>query len=42
MGNFNFHTPDEVGFHHEVISSHKVGFIPSDRTDLVEKNPHLS
>ena len=34
--------PDEVGFHHEVISSTKDGFIPSVRTDLVEKNPHLS
>ena len=35
-------SPDEVGFHHEVISSTKGGFIPSARTDLVEKNPHLS
>ena len=33
---------DEVGFHHEVISSTKGGFIPSVRTDLVEKNPLLS
>ena len=33
---------DEVGFHHEVISSTAGGFIPSDRTDLVEKGPHLS
>ena len=31
-------SPDEVGFHHGVISSTAGGFIPSDRTDLVEKN----
>ena len=30
-------SPDEVGFHHEVISSTAGGFIPSARTDLVEK-----
>ena len=29
---------DEVGFHHEVISSIENGFIPAVRTDLVEKN----
>ena len=29
---------DEVGFHHEVISSTKDGFIPSTRTDLTEKS----
>ena len=30
------------GFHYEAISSTTGGFIPSVRTDLVEKNPHLS
>ena len=30
--------PDEVGFHHEVISSIEDGFIPYVRTDLVEKD----
>ena len=29
--------PDEVGFHREAISPIEDGFIPSDRTDLVEK-----
>jgi len=33
-------SPDEVGFHHEVISSIADGFIPSKKTDLAEK-PHL-
>jgi len=33
---------DKVGFHHGVISSTTDGFIPSVRTALVEKNPHLS
>ena len=28
-------SPDEVGFHHGVISSTAGGFIPPDRTDLV-------
>ncbi|MDO4608534.1 MAG: hypothetical protein Q4B40_05010, partial [Clostridia bacterium] len=28
---------DEVGFHHKVISPTEGGFIPSVRTDLVEK-----
>ena len=28
---------DEVGFHHKVISPAEGGFIPSVRTDLVEK-----
>ena len=32
-------SPDEVGFHHGVISSTAGGFIPSNRTDFVEKNP---
>ena len=31
------HHPNVVGFHHEVISSIEDGFIPSVRTDLVEK-----
>ena len=35
-------SPDEVGFHHEVISSTAGGFIPSERTDLVEKKHPLS
>ena len=35
-------SPDEVGFHHEVISSTTGGFIPSERTDLVEKKHPLS
>ena len=30
--------PDEVGFHHEAISSTEGGFHPSARTDLVEKS----
>jgi len=30
---------NEVGFHHEVISRALAHFIPSDRTDLVEKRP---
>ncbi len=30
-------SPDEVGFHHEVISSIAGGFLLSARTDLVEK-----
>ena len=34
--------PDEVGFHHEVISSTAGGFIPDERTDLAEKRPCLS
>jgi hypothetical protein len=29
-------SPDEVGFHHKVISSIEDGFIPFARTDLVE------
>ena len=33
---------NEVGFHHEMISSIADRFIPSARTDLVEKTPHLS
>ena len=35
-------SPDAVGFHHEVISSTAGGFIPSGRTDLVEKKQPLS
>ena len=35
-------SPDDVGFHHGVISSTAGGFIPSDRTDLVEKKHPLS
>ena len=34
--------PDKVGFHHEVISPTAGGFIPSERTDLVEKKQPLS
>ena len=40
--------PDEVGFHHEVISSHDSGIYPSPnswrcqlRTDLVEKREQV-
>ena len=29
--------PDEVGFHHKMISPIEDGFIPSERTDLVKK-----
>ena len=34
--NPSFH-PAEAGFHREAISPNAVGFIPSQRTDLVEK-----
>ena len=34
--NPSFH-PAEAGFHRETISPNEVGFIPSQRTDLVEK-----
>ena len=35
-------SPDKVGFYHKVISSTLGGFIQSERTNLIEKHPHLS
>ena len=35
-------SPREAGFHREAISPNEVGFIPSARTDLVEKSHSLS
>ena len=32
------YSPREAGFHREAISSTEGGFIPSSRTDLVEKS----